>query len=386
MPIKTNNFLVGAVKGQVRSSQFASWTPYSDAGVLCTETSVSHNHARLASGRWSGGGNWDLFRDITSLAPDSTGVTKITGSSQIMGTARMGSNLAATFPMGEYHHPTDNEMDALGTTAIARTEPLNPAFDLSVFLGELRAEGLPRLPGAATREKVLSAKSAGSEYLNVEFGWSPLVRGVQQFATVVDNHDKIIRSFQENANRVLQRSYEWPEESESHAEDVSFGSVPASGGTWFGGGRFQQRRQRKWFEVEYIYYLPTGGSFNDKVRRYGAYARKLLGIDLSPEVLWNLAPWSWAADWFANTGDIMHNISALGTDGLVMRNGYVMCHTEYIVSDYGKNSLNGAGCHRVRTIERKKRRGATPYGFGLNWDGFSTKQLAIITALGLSKA
>jgi hypothetical protein len=287
--------------------------------------------------------------------------------------------------LGIPSHPSELSRYADGTTAIARTEPTNPAFDLSVFLGEIRAEGIPNLPGTALREKVKSAKSGGSEYLNIEFGWVPLINGLRDFCKTVEKSDSIIRSYQEKANVVTQRSYEWPVEEQSQAFACNFSAQPAIG-FFSGGGVHEHRFERKWFEAEYIYYLPTGTALNDKIRRYGSYARKLLGVDLSPEVLWNLSPWSWAADWFANTGDVMHNISALGTDGLVMRHAYVMHHTGLVRQSTGY--LHGVPSLRqqqTQITETKSRLGATPFGFGLTDAGLTTKQKAIIVALGLTK-
>jgi hypothetical protein len=270
----------------------------------------------------------------------------------------------------------------MGTTAIAKTEPTNPAFDLATAIGELRMEGIPNLPGAQAMETTRLAKKAGSEYLNLEFGWLPLVRSIRDFASVVDNHDQIIRDYQEGQNRFIQRSYEWPAEEESRAAACSFGMTPADG-FFTGGGRWSNSFRKTWFEAEYRYKLPVGGSVDAKVRRYGSYARKLLGVDLSPEVLWNLSPWSWAADWFSNTGDVMHNISALGTDGLVLRHGYIMSHCGRTVQDFGVY----AGQPQTHTFstETKTRRPATPFGFGVAYSSLSAKQLAVVGALGMSR-
>jgi len=248
-------------------------------------------------------------------------------------------------------------------------------------------EGVPNLPGAAMMEQTRLAKAAGSEYLNVEFGWLPLVRSVQDFARTVDQSDKLIRQYQEGAGKAIQRSYEWPTVSDTRVTTGrSFTMFPAVG--FIQGSLTESYLQRKWFEVEYIYHLPTGTSVNDKVRRFGSYARKLYGVDLSPEVLWNLSPWSWAADWFGNVGDVMHNVSALGQDGLVMRHGYMMCHSQKLVHYYGAFD-GGFGyitpMYKLQTNEFKTRRSATPFGFGVSYSGLSAKQIAIVSALGMSR-
>nr|UJQ85017.1 MAG: hypothetical protein 1 [Leviviridae sp.] len=376
---KRREFLSGAVSGQSRSSHFGTWTAYSDPGLLNWEDERTHSHAWLGS-RWSEGGPWHLTRDVTTFLPEGVGVSSLNHK----GTARIHSAKWSAYPMSRYGPYTDAELAAMGTTAIARTEPTNPTLDLSVTLGEMRAEGLPYLPGELVREKTRLAKAAGKDYLNIEFGWLPLISDLKKFAYIVQHHDELIRQYQEGAGKIHDRSYEWPIEEENYSENGSFQAFPASAGSFTGGGRHQYRWRRTWFEAEYIYYLPTGNTVNDKIRRFGSYARKLYGLDLNPEVLWNLAPWSWATDWFFNTGDIMHNISAFMTDGLVMRNAYIMCHEGKITTDQGKNP-NGGSQIKTALSESKTRIAATPYGFGVSYEGLSLRQKAVIAALGLSR-
>jgi hypothetical protein len=376
---KTNQFRASPVSGVRRSSQFASWSPYNDLGQLCTEDNLGTVNSWTGH-HWSGGGAWFLTRDTHSFNPPKVDMN----TGLIQGPVRMGSNLSGVTQPSLPVQPSDSQANALGATAIARTEPTNPAFDLSVTLGELMREGIPNAPGSSAMERTKAAKSAGGEYLNIEFGWLPLVRSINDFATVVRDHDDIIRKYQEGANRTIKRSYQWEPEQAYGYSATNFGAVPANG-NFTGGGRYTSTSKTMWFEVDYQYYLPTGGSTNDKIRRFGSYARKLLGVRLTPEVLWNLAPWSWAADWVANTGDVIHNISAIGTDGLVIRNGYIMCHTQRITVDHGRFNGTGPDCFHTRVEESKTRRPATPYGFGTSYDGLSNRKKAILVALGMSR-
>lgn len=384
MTTKRNQYVSPSVTGRQRTSTFAAWTAYSYPGKTSVETEETISHGLLDGGRWSGGGPWFLSRDTYSFVPETVAAKSFTqgGSPLVEGTARL-SEPTTSFNLAQWFPALSNlQLDAMGTTAIARTEPTNPAFDLSVFIGELRAEGLPNLPGTAVMERTKAAKAAGGEYLNVEFGWLPLVRGIRDFAKTVEQSDSILRKYQEGSGKVIQRSYEWPVEKDSMAVACSYSMYPAAG-FFTGGGCSSTSFRKTWFECEYEYYVPAGGSINDKFRRYGSYARKLLGIDLSPEVLWNLSPWSWAADWFANTGDVMHNISAIGTDGLVLRNGYMMSHGNRTTVYSGSHA--GQYQKRVRIEEHKTRRPATPYGFGVAFSSLSATQVAVISALGLSR-
>lgn len=121
-----------------------------------------------------------------------------------------------------------------------------------------------------------------------------------------------------------------------------------------------------------------------------AEANKLLGTRLTPEVLWNLAPWSWAADWITNTGDVLHNISMFAQDGLVLRYGYVMEETiiERTWTLHGVGFKSSPGPYNFSSTLReihKVRRKATPFGFGVSEEAFTPRQYSILAALGMSR-
>jgi hypothetical protein len=126
--------------------------------------------------------------------------------------------------------------------------------------------------------------------------------------------------------------------------------------------------------------------------RLALEAKKLLGLSLTPDTVWNLTPWSWMVDWVSNAGDVVSNISDALFDGLVLRYGYMMEHTltsdEYFfVGPTGFQPTNGPRPSSITLHhEVKKRVKATPYGFGLTWTSFTTRQLAILAALGITRS
>ncbi len=74
--------------------------------------------------------------------------------------------------------------------------------------------------------------------------------------------------------------------------------------------------------------------------------------------------------------------------------GYVMEHTvqtTVIESTGGWYVVSPGKFQRMPDIkfvvvdETKQRLRATPYGFGLSWDGFSPEQLAILASLGITR-
>jgi hypothetical protein len=123
-------------------------------------------------------------------------------------------------------------------------------------------------------------------------------------------------------------------------------------------------------------------------------ARKLLGLSLTPDVLWELTPWSWALDWFSNMGNVIQNVTNFATQGSILRYGYVM-ETTTITDTYTLRGLTKRVSGSVPvsieptisfTTEVKQRRKANPFGFGLTWEGLSPFQLSIAAALGLSRS
>lgn len=116
-------------------------------------------------------------------------------------------------------------------------------------------------------------------------------------------------------------------------------------------------------------------------------ARRLYGVRVSPSVIWNLTPWTWAIDWASNAGDVLQNIEAFSNDGLVMRYGYIMSEQSVRYDRRWKGAYNRVPLTTADAygVTSKVRERATPYGFGLDPDGFSGSQLSILAALGMTR-
>jgi len=286
------------------------------------------------------------------------------------------------------------ELDALGTTAISRILPTASAFDLATFVGEILGEGLPKASIESWQRRTGAAKAAGSDYLNAEFGWKPLVGDIQKFARMVKNADAILEQFISDSGKLIHRRYDWPEEIETSREEwPGYFPVPrlidALDLPNCSEARLVRRTTistRRWLEATFVYVLPPVGTHARSQR----LADKLLGLQLTPEVVWELTPWSWAIDWVTNLGDILTNLSAFLMDGLVMPYAYIMEHRK-VVNDYqltGISYRTYPGQHVFRqtfTSEVKQRRVATPFGFGLNLEDFTPRQKAILGALVATK-
>lgn len=287
---------------------------------------------------------------------------------------------------------------AYGTTAIARCIPTNPVAGLANFLGELKRDGLPSLPGEDMRKAVERNRllqGVASENLNLQFAIRPVISDIRSFAEVVKTHDKVIRQYLRDSGKNIKRRYRFPTETSTESSTVSTNYLPtgvpskyfASGGTLT---LETVTTVDRWFTGEFCYYLSLDDNLMGQLQNYLSKADRLLGVKPDPELIWNLAPWSWALDWFSNAGDVFHNVSAFLSDGLVMRRAYVMeqktITSTYRLSGYTLASGSvGPTSPLTQTFRstRKVRMRASPFGFGKLITDLSPRQLAIIASLGI---
>jgi hypothetical protein len=291
-------------------------------------------------------------------------------------------------------------LDSLGATAISRTLPTNPVAGLGQFLAELRdlpkPSELATWAGQSRRYRDMRAskllRRGSNDWLNFQFGWVPFVKDVKDVLTTIRDADKIISQYQRDSGKSIRRRYQFPTEKSVVVNNLgnSYGSPTLDSYLIDSPGKLYQTittTRDVWFSGAYTYYLPARA---DKWKRIEAVANKLFGVRLTPHLLWSIAPWTWAADWLTNFGDVVKNMSAFANDGLVLRYGYVMEHrvtkTEYAligIKFYGLPPMNFTQTYVTTT---KRRRKATPYGFGFDPGTFTARQWSIIAALGISKA
>lgn len=291
-------------------------------------------------------------------------------------------------------------INAAGTEAIAKVIPTNPVAGLAVTFGELMREGLPRIIGSELLRRGKPPKKIGNEYLNWEFGWKPLIADFKKWLHAYRRADRLWDQFVRDSGRRVRRRYTFPKSVEILESSVST-VFPAVDGMltldfWQGGEHLYplhhelKQTRRRWFSGCFTYFL------DDQQKQQGHWKQQLrrldylYGVKITPEVLWNLAPWTWAVDWLTNTGDIITNLTRFSQDGLVMPYGYMM-ETTINEHTYRMRDVKPKGYH-IRDLTQtfthtvKYRRGATPFGFGLDEGAFTPRQWAIIAALGLSRS
>lgn len=291
-------------------------------------------------------------------------------------------------------------LDPVGAEAISIVDPTNPNAQTGVAIGEIARDGLP-IPGIqAWRRRTEVAKGAASEYLNAVFGWLPLVSDMQDTAQSVLDGNTILKGYRDNAGGSgVHREFQFDDiEAESESVIAKFASAEVCGGqTSFNYSPTPQvpvtrnikTITRRWFSGRFTYASPDRNDTINGMLGYSSEAEKLFGLPLTPDLVWELTPWSWAVDWFSNAGSVVHNLSSFKLGGLVMRYGYIMEETSttitYSMPATGITGVPGTVPPSVITSVTKRRRPANPFGFGLSWEGLSPAQLLITAALGISR-
>lgn len=298
-----------------------------------------------------------------------------------------------------------NEANVVGSRFIRDSIPTRPSSQLAISLGEIFTEGkLPSLIGGTLMSDKLNAfRKAGSEYLNVTFGWLPFISDLTEILEAVVNSERIISQFVRDSGRIVRRKRRYPPEVEYFPVFVRSNNqldFPVAGlrdaVSTDSTKRYGTLTSRQWtrtkysFSAAYTYYLDTGGEFFSDLKRFEQLANKLLGTRLTPEVLWELVPFSWLIDWMSSTGIYISNYSSFNGDELVLKYGYVMRQKENwrqtVLTGISFDSGNPGIITETLSSIRKSRVKSTPYGFGLNTEAFSARQWAILAALGLTKA
>jgi len=317
-------------------------------------------------------------------------------------------------PTKSYGDKNESSMKADGTTAISLCNPINPASNLGTSLAESVKEGIPSLPGIQQwRRKTEVLKGLGDEYLNYIFGWAPLAKEVSDVRYAAQHHRDLLKQYHRGEGSNTHRSFYFPSKSTTSSLPQKTKNVTTWSMPWGvnGGTRqvFKVEKTKRWFEGVFTYGLPSSHDSWRKALGFGSDADRLFGLTLTPDVLWELTPWSWAVDWFSNTGMLINNVTNFGLAGLVMRYGYMM--EESIVDVYAEGSTpplaevvlskdsNGdytkskviAGGVKPGTYRQgiqyvtKRRVPASPFGFSIGWEGLSPTQLAITAALGITR-
>ncbi len=118
-------------------------------------------------------------------------------------------------------------------------------------------------------------------------------------------------------------------------------------------------------------------------------AADLYGLKLTPEVIWELTPWTWMLDWFSNIGNVVSNLNSRLVSNVILNYGY----TTGVLDFYSNASavpaagMTGSPLLVVSDHHRYKVRiQANPFGLFVDPASLNVSQWSILAALGLSRS
>lgn len=193
----------------------------------------------------------------------------------------------------------------------ARTNPSREEVSIPNFLYELKdLPGMIRDIGdfkrklRKARSGLGAVRSVASDHLAIQFGWKPLIKDLADMLSFQEQVDKRIDELNRLYSRTgLKRRLRLMDESV-----VTSGNVTASSsiGVLIKVRKDTITRRRSWGTIRWI---PTSVPPYNNRKDLGKTARNLVfgmqhrGVDAVQA--WNMLPWSWLIDWFANLGDFL---------------------------------------------------------------------------------
>jgi hypothetical protein len=325
---------------------------------------------------------------------------------------------------GYEHHAASlspNEQKDYGQRAVNSTAPTVPSFSLMRALGEL-VLARPKAPLSGWRDQDDFSQLMGNDYLNVAFGWNPTIQDFLSLLKSLVNQSQTTRQLMRDSGRVVRRKFKFPEistvETEEYRTTYENFFYPAGGydtvnpyfrgfdspgyfGSYYPPTRSAEEivltrtittKRNISFSGAYTYHIPKDDGLYDTLARMEAKANVLLGTRFTPSTTWELTPWSWLVDWNFKLGQAFKSAEALSEYGLVIKYGYLMCHTKVLdvtsaprleLLNHGSSVWVQPNGYTFRS-ERKERFRADPYGFAVAPADYTNSQWAILAALTLS--
>lgn len=380
-------------KGKVISHQ--EYTNYpGNTDPYSYENTFDEVHKKSRGGKYRTGGPFLKRETFQRTSPFNGTIRRDWGTSTSPWASvfqgKMHAMLASNeFSLGFFGELPDEDwfdVSGYGPEGFNRFKPGAPPVSAGVFIGELK--DLPRMLKKAS----YAHKNVGSHYLNAQFGWLPFVSDLKRMYDLAFDLERRLQNIQRMNGKWHTRGGTLLNESSTDAmpDDTVLRLTPANSyvlDTSKASNSYQLVDTKKvWFKGRFCYYIPEA-EFRRPEWRLNTI-RKMYGLSLTPDLVWNLTPWSWLVDYFTNVGDIMQNLSGGVIDGVVSKYAYVMGTRERKFVQTSTCGLKAGGSVSA-SIERghtsKSRVGGSPFSFAMSGD-LSTRQTAILGALGISRA
>lgn len=214
----------------------------------------------------------------------------------------------------------------LSTKLYGASDPSKPYVDIANFIGELR--DFPDMI-KSIGDRFLSKgnfHSIGHLNLSYQFGWKPFFDDVVKmfsFAEMCQKRFKELKSLKENGSTIRKRRL--------FEESRTITSTEVLGDSYAGNVSCLCSFTVKEVVWGYVIWRTTQDFPQTDADIAEAAVNSALGLYIRPSTVWNLLPWTWAIDWFANIGDVLdatNNVLSLEVDTACIcksHDGYGTC-------------------------------------------------------------
>jgi hypothetical protein len=266
----------------------------------------------------------------------------------------------------------------------------------------------------ATAERIKSvkglpladARAAADDYLAYIFGARPTVQSLDQLAESITRSrlmaETIVRSQDRRIRRRRQRP-PWQADATKYVTNRVGLGYPAGSGSFAMRDAslqyFTHFQQDVWWAGAFRYHASDTEQWIKSTTDLMLYVDRVTGLGGDIRTLWDVVPFSFIADWFANTGDFLENRQILADYNIACEYGYIMTHTHttrdlVVNGTISRDSTNPTTVARYGTAkaawaytrldETKQRAACGSYGFYTKPLGFNAYQWGALAALGLS--
>jgi hypothetical protein len=305
-------------------------------------------------------------------------------------------------------------LDGWSDVAFAKTRPRLEKAGAGIALAELRdvprtikstardLSDIWKVMGGSTTSRIMQPKRVANSFLNEQFGWVPMIKDIRDINHVYENQAKIKSQMTNENNRWIRRKATLLDDYQETKLGGEGGMRVSPAGDPVPSTLFRDGAAPHWelWEKKHSY-ITTSGSFKyyrpefdatipDYSSGWNEIRRQMTmyGLRISPSNVYRATPWTWLIDWFSDFGSVMDRITDWGLDSISCRYLFLMRHDIRTVTlkQVLPMRTGDVTLEFDRVIDAKIRRGSdSPYGFGLSWNGLSPRQLAILSALKISR-
>lgn len=331
-----------------------------------------------------------------------------------------------------------NDVSAYGVKAWQRCKPKIEFADAYVFLKELKdvsratktsaklmADSYSKIvrslipkamrsqnPGIATRHinaairraersRMMSPRYVGDQFLNEQFGWLPFLADIRKFNNAYTNFIEINARLSERCNKWRRRKVTVETGDTTTKISSGTGNLLSPGLLGTSWSQYFSVEPTWTVEERTEYVISAVGSWRWYLREFdmerGDYSSEwsrmmrqldIFGARITPINVYRATPWTWLADWFTDASAYGEYVSDALMQDLAAKYFYVMGHWKITRRFIQNLPLISAPTTLTfeRVIETKQRLGAgSPFDFSLSWSSLNPRQLAILSALYVTR-